>query len=259
MGPFASDVFPTAISSRVRLLLTNFTSAPSIWEFQVLNDLLSPAPITINEWMLQNISTLPDPAGGFYPWFELFNGGSSNVNLAGYYLANSAANLFQFQIPSGYSIPAGGFLIAWADGQTSLNSGGPDLHLNFSLQPSQLLALSDPSGRLVDAIDLQSQQPDATSGSNPNGNLAILSLAIPTPRRSNNLIWGKSPTLRAPDGAILLSFLGFPFAPHRILAADSLAQAGWTDLGLTFADGLGEVGFVDTNATIQRFYKAVSP
>src|ERR1051326_2737796 len=261
MGSSASDVFPTAISAKVRLLLTNFTSAPSIYEFQVFDDLSPVAPITFNEWMLENTSTLPDPSGGFYPWFELYNGGPSNMNLAGYYLAGSAANLLQFQIPSGYSIPEGGFLIAWADGQTNLNSGGIDLHVNFSLQQSQSIALSDPTGRLVDAVDLQPQPPDISNGSNPDGDPSILMLATATPRRSNNQIWARSPMLRASDGVVLLSFLGFPFAPHRILAANSLAQTGWTDLGAGFADGLGDITFTDTNAAanMQRFYRAVFP
>jgi galactosylceramidase len=261
MGVSASDVFPTAISTKVRLLLTNFTSAPSIYEFQVFNDLPSSVPITINEWMLQNTSTLPDPTGGFQPWFELYNSSSSNVNLAGYYLGSSTANLFQFPIPSGCSIPAGGFLIAWADGQTNLNSGGNDLHVNFSLQPSQSITLSAPNGRLVDAVDIQPQLPDTSTGSNPNGDLAILPLALPTPRLSNNQIWAKPPTVRASDGAVLLTFLGFPFAPHRILAANSLAQTGWTNLAVRFADGLGDITLLDTNgaAIVQRFYRAAFP
>jgi len=261
MGPFASDIFPAVTSTKVRLSLTNFTSAPSIYEFQVFNDPPQFAPIIINEWMLQNTSALPDPAGGFYPWFELYNAASSNVDLGGFHLADSTSNLFQFQIPSGYSIPPGGYLVAWADGQTNLNSVGPDLHVNFSLQPSRLIALSDANGQLLDAVELQSQPPNTTSGSKPDGGPAILPLYSPTPRHSNGQVWATSISRRASDNTVLLSFFGLPFAPHRVLAANALAQSGWTELGTRFADGLGELSFVDTNVPglMQRFYRAVSP
>jgi hypothetical protein len=48
-------------------------------------------------------------------------------------------------------------------------------------------------------------------------------------------------------------FAGLALAPHRVLAADSLAGV--------VADGLGGFAFVDTNASARnpRYYRAVSP
>ena len=43
MGSFATDTFPAVTSSKVRLLLTNFTSSPSIYEFGVYDASLPPA------------------------------------------------------------------------------------------------------------------------------------------------------------------------------------------------------------------------
>ena len=71
--------------------------------------------------MVNDTRTLADPAGGYAPWFELYNAGSTNVNLAGYSLAGSPTNLLQFQIPPGYALAPGGFLLVWADGRTGLN------------------------------------------------------------------------------------------------------------------------------------------
>jgi hypothetical protein len=114
---------------------------------------------------------------------------------------------------------------------------------------------------VVDAVDLFPQFPDTSSGSIPDGDAAVLGLFVPTPRLSNNQIWAQPPARRPADGAMLLSFIGFPFASHRILAAASLNPPGWTNLAAVLADGLGVVSFADSNAPAaqQRFYRAASP
>ena len=169
------------------------TNVPSIYEFQVFDDLpvttVAVAPIHINEWMANNTHTLADPAGGYAPWFELYNAGTTNVNLAGYSLTGSPTNLLQFQIPAGYTIVPGGFLLVWTDGQTGWNAGA-DLHVNFSLAQSSLIALWNAAGQLVDTVDLFPQTADTSSGSLPNGDAAILNLVAATPRQSNNQILG---------------------------------------------------------------------
>jgi hypothetical protein len=201
-------------------------------------------------------------AGGFQPWFELYNTGASNVNLAGDCLTGSPTNLFQFRIPAGYILPAGGFLLVWTDGRTDQNlGGGSDLHVNFSLQQSTIIGLFDANGQVVDAVDLTAQSADTASGSIPDGDAAILNLFGATPCQSNKRIWDFSPVRRMNDGAMLLRFAGIPFASHRILAADSLLNPAWINLAAVFADGLGMFDFADTNAQTrsQRFYRAVSP
>jgi len=108
-GSFAYDSFPTVTSSKVRLLLTNMTSAPShLMNFRcTIIRLRRPRRwYGINEWMINNTKTLADPANGQYePWFELYNSATTNVTLAGFYLSTSIFNPAQFQIPSGYVIP----------------------------------------------------------------------------------------------------------------------------------------------------------
>src|ERR1035441_4642598 len=124
-GSSASDSFPTVTSAKARFLVVTATNVPSIYEFQVFDDLPPAAatvtPVRINEWMINNTRTIADPAGGFQPWFELYNVGASNVDLAGECLAGSLTNLFQFRIPSRYILPAGGFLIVWDGGRAPQN------------------------------------------------------------------------------------------------------------------------------------------
>ena len=286
MGAYSTDIFPTVTASKVRLLLTDMTSTPSIYEFDVYNDSPQPAsvpPIWINEWMSDNTHTLADPANGqFEPWFELYNAGATTVNLAGYYLTSSPTNLFQFQIPSGYSIAPGGFLLVWADGLTSQNSGS-DLHVNFSLQPSaeigllnsasplappyagpweeqsSIVALVNSSGEIVDSVDIIPQSADASSGSNPDDDPGVLNLLAPTPRRSNDQIWALSSEQVPGTSAVALNFNGFPYASNQVLAANTV-QGPWTNVATVFSDGLGEFTFTDTNPIVRanRFYRGAA-
>ena len=255
------DSFPRATASRMRLLMTTNANVPTIWEFQVFNDPTPSVPVTINEWMINNTHTIIDPAGGYQSWFELYNSGATSVNLAGYFLGGTPAGLFQFQIPAGFSIPAGGYLLVWADGQTIYNSSLTDLHVNFILPQSSIISLLDPSGRMVDVVNLTTQAPDTASGSRDDGDMTILTLTNATPRQSNTQIWVSQATRRASDGAMQLQFNGLPFATHRVQASINLATGFWTNLVSASANGLGNFNFTDTNAFhfSSRFYRAVTP
>jgi hypothetical protein len=133
--------------------------------------------------------------------------------------------------------------------------------VNFSLAQSQIIALVNPLGQVVDAVDVLPQGLDVSSGSNPDGDPAVFNLYAASPRHSNNQIWAQPPLRRPMDGAILLNFTGLAFAPHRILAANTLQQPAWSNLAALVADGVGSFAWTDTNASTQpeRFYRAVSP
>ena len=263
-GPAASgqtDSFPAVTASRMRLLMISNSQEPSIWELQVYNDPASPVPVTINEWMLNNTRTLADPAGGFQSWFELYNSGAASVNLAGYLLGGAAGNLFQFQIPGGYTLAPGGFLLVWADGQTSFNTGSGDLHVNFTLPSASAIALTDPAGNLVDIVNLSAQAADVSSGSRPDGDPVILNLPVATPRRSNNQTWATASGLQKSSGSFQIPFTGIPFTGYRVLACTNLASPAWNTVASLTSDGLGNFKFADTNLSgvRQRFYRSVTP
>jgi hypothetical protein len=262
IGSYSSDTFPTVTSSKVRLLITNMTSAPSIDEFQLFDNPFTQSPplVNINEWMITNTKTLIDPANGqFEPWFELYNPGSSAVNLAGFYLSGSVNNLAQFQSPSGYVIPPNGFLLVWTDALTSQNAiPSADLHVNFSLLQSSNITLFDSTFQQLDAVTLVTQAPDSSSGSKIDGDEAILPLSIPSPRESNNQILALS-TFRSSSGTVTLSSSGLPYYSHRILAASALHGAAWSTIATVQADGLGFFQYTDASSSSQKFYRAVYP
>ena len=90
-----------------------------------------PEVIYINEWY-------PDPPGKDDPaeFVELYNSGEARVSLNGYSLGASAKKIFSL---SGYSVPAGGYLIL-KKSQTRLSLKNTD----------GVLSLYGPDGSLVD-------------------------------------------------------------------------------------------------------------
>jgi hypothetical protein len=258
-----TNVFSMVNSTKERLFVTNMLSSPAIYEFQVFNLPQKSGSIRINEWMINNTKTIADPADGqFHSWFELYNAGTTNFNLLGYYLTGTPTNLVQFQIPSGYTLAPGGYLLVWADGLTAQNQPGqPNLHVNFTLAQSQIIGLFASNGSQVDAVTLSSQPADTSSGSKTDGDVAVLPLAVATPGAANTVIKAMTVVPRTSDGAMVLSFSGLPNATHRVQYTASLTSPFWITAATVTADGLGAFTFADTNAPLagQRFYRAVSP
>lgn len=94
-------------------------------------------------------------------WIEFYNAGKEDVDMAGLYLSRSIDTLGMYEIPSGHeamtTIPAGGFLIVWADNDTEQGA----MHANFKLpfETSKTLILSkkqdDGSFVILDSITYQ--------------------------------------------------------------------------------------------------------
>ena len=153
--------------------------------------------VTINEVMASNLHTLEDSANGlFSDWFELYNAGDLPVDLTSYRLTDNLTNTTQFVIPSGYVIPAGGFLLVWADGDPSLNRPSrPDLHVNFKIsQSGEELGLFAPDDRMVDGLSFPAQLTDVSLGHFPNGAAGpLVYMPVPTPRGSNDITHANFP------------------------------------------------------------------
>ena len=153
-------------------------------------------PVRINEFMASNVRAVPDPADGDYDdWFELYNAGTNEVDLSGYYLTDDLENPTKYRIPAGTRIPPGGFLLVWADEETHQTQPGGPLHVNFKLSKAgEALGLFAPDGTLVDGFHFGPQQDDVSQGRFPDGaDLPLYDLTRPTPGGPNELAGGNRP------------------------------------------------------------------
>jgi hypothetical protein len=225
-----------------------------------------PITVFVNEWMASNTSTLRDPADNRWDdWFELYNPGPEAVDLGGYYLTDNLSNPFQFRIPAGYSVPAGGFLLVWADNEPNQNSSArPDLHVNFQLaRGGESIGLFAADGTLIDAVTFGEQTSDVSQGRFPDGAAAIYFMADPTPRGPNVLSGpGAPPQIGGvsllPGGGLSFHVQLAPGARYRIEYKPDLNAPAWIPLGPEAVATGGSVTVTDDTASnSQRFYRVV--
>jgi hypothetical protein len=180
-----------------------------------------PITVFINEWMASNTRTLMNTNNNnrFDDWLELYNPTDFPADLTGYFLTDSVSNKFQFVIPSGYMVPAHGYLLVWADNETDLNNtNDAALHAGFRLERGgEQIALVDPDGGFVDSVTFEPQFSDVSQGRYPNGANAIYFLAGATPKAPNTSWINRYPALNEiPDQAALVDE---PFS-YQVVASD---------------------------------------
>ena len=151
-----------------------------------------PVAVRINEWMASNTGFLLDPADippAADDWFELYNPGRTDAALGGYYLTDNPANKSQFKIPAGTLVPAGGYLLVWADGSPGQNTNtSPDLHVSFQLaRAGEAIGLYAPDGSEIDLVRFASQTNNISQGRLPDGGNSIVFFPQPSPRSANKL------------------------------------------------------------------------
>ncbi|MBL7827201.1 MAG: lamin tail domain-containing protein, partial [Saprospiraceae bacterium] len=123
-------------------------------------------PVSINEVMASNETTMEDEAGEYDDWIELFNLTDIPVNLSGYSLSDNPSNIRKWVFPDGVVIPENGYLIVWADED---GSQGP-VHANFKLSASgESLLLANALGQLVDTVNFRELPTDKGYARAPNG------------------------------------------------------------------------------------------
>ncbi len=107
--------------------------------------------VVINEYSVSNLNTVMDNYQEYEDWIELYNTGSTSVNLSGYYLSDQPDNPFRWQIPAGVTIPSHGHLKIWASGRNEVASG--NYHTNFRLTQTKptpdWIVFTDPAGIII--------------------------------------------------------------------------------------------------------------
>lgn len=144
-------------------------------------------PVMINEVMAKNDNGITDEAGEREDWLEIYNAGTRAYNLTGHYITNDPLNRTQWSFPNETTIPAGGHLLVWLDGDTAQ---GP-LHALFDLrekgQAVALYSTGDGTGKphLIDVIAFGPQNADVSYGRRSSGSALWCVQGTATPNGPN--------------------------------------------------------------------------
>ena len=154
----------------------DYTGPVNMNDFAILADHWledhSGTTLLINEFMTQNDTFIQDPCGDYDDWVEIYNYGSSPVDMGGMYLTDDVNDPMKWWIrndnPSATTIDAYGYLLIWADDET----GEGPLHASFKLSASggEDVGLYDSDANVVDSItNFGPQEADDSYGRFPNG------------------------------------------------------------------------------------------
>jgi len=129
-----------------------------------------------------NTTVVTDPEGEYDDWIELYNLSVETQDLSGWFLSDNENHISKWQFPPATTIPGKGYLIIWADDDSSQVG----LHANFKLSSlGEELILSDPEGDLIDEVLYPGQTLELSYSRNPDGE-GEFKWQIPTFSRTNN-------------------------------------------------------------------------
>ncbi len=145
------------------------------------------AQVNINEYSASNSgATILDNLNNNSDWFELYNAGSSAVNIGGWNISDDPADLTKYTVPSGISIPAASVLRIWCSGKGAPANAVGHLHTNFKLtQCNGDWIIVSNSGILVDSVQLHRTQATHSRGRVPDGSTNWKIFTSPTPDALN--------------------------------------------------------------------------
>jgi hypothetical protein len=215
--------------------------------------------IRINEWMASNgAGGALDPADGKSDdWIELYNPTANPVSLTGWLIADSATT---FTIPTGFSIPANGYRIVWADNETVQNAPAtrPDLHVPFQLSASgDSITLTAPDTTVVDTVTFSAQTRNVANGRWIGSGSTIVSMDVPT-FGAANAFTPPTPTIASHVSDVQgfsMTWATLPGAQYRFERSSDLAQ--WNTL-TTITAATEEATATDPSPLPTRnYYRAV--
>lgn len=140
--------------------------------------------VVINELLPVNSTIASDQDGEYDDWIEMYNSSPESLDLSGYYLSDSKGNLSKWKFPSGTSISGFGYLIIWADTDTTQNG----LHTNFKLSSAgEKVLFVNPDLSIIDKVEYGAQTLEIAFARNPDGSGSFV-WQTPTFNASNNII-----------------------------------------------------------------------
>lgn len=141
--------------------------------------------LLINEIMADNDGAYADPdeSGAYEDWFEVYNPGTAAVDMSGMYITDSLSNHTKWQVPSGVTIPAKGYLVFTADGETA--QGARHASWSLSKDGESISIYASDGTTLIDTYSFGPQRTDVAVGRTTDGVQTWSLFAKPTPGAAN--------------------------------------------------------------------------
>jgi len=146
-----------------------------------LQSIAQPVELYINEFQASNISSVRNPyTGGYTDWFEIYNGGTTGVEIGGFYLTDDPLDPQKWRVPFDSVIHAGGYMVFWADDINEFN------HTNFKLgRGGEFIGIYDDQGNVIDSVSFGYQEDDLSYGRRLDDLQAWVFYQIVTPGYAN--------------------------------------------------------------------------
>lgn len=224
-------------------------------------------PVVINEWMADNVGPggYFDPVDGlFQDWFELYNPNAESVNLGGYFLTDNLSVPDKFAIPPGTLIGPKGFLLVWADENSTQNfaTNNEHLHVNFRLSNTgEALGLFAPDRVSPQhSVTFGLQFANVSQGLYPDGAVgSTYSMTNWTPRAANRLGAPPAPEVLSIDlgeGTLSFTLSTIPGRSYLVESSDDLNLPSWTSVAVgQRANAATMTVVVNVGAQPQRFFR----
>lgn len=142
--------------------------------------------VIINEYSAANMDGLTDNYDDQEDWVELYNAGTADVDLAGYFLSDNIDNPDKWEFPAGIFISPGEHLIIYCSDRDEVI--GNFIHAGFKLTQTrqEYIVLTDPSLTLVDAYQMVNpNQANHSTGRVQDGDPSWGIFTNPTPGAPN--------------------------------------------------------------------------
>lgn len=175
--------YPNGSSNKIMFTLPTPGASNEVQSTAYINGL------KITEFMAKNSSTVKEETGTYADWFEVHNTTSSPINMAGLFVTNSLSDLNMFMIPHGNpaktTVPAGGYLVFWADKQEQIDANHVNFKLNAEKGAIAIVQLRSSENYIIDSVSYTNQGEDISYGRYPNVTSAFRYLLEPTPGAAN--------------------------------------------------------------------------
>jgi len=139
-------------------------------------DMTPEVPVTgilINEFLASNDAAVTDEFGEYDDYVELYNTNSEPVDIGGLYVTDKLSDPLMWQIPktdpTKTTIPAGGYLVLWADRQMEQGVLHVDFKLSAGGEQIGLVQVLDETPVFVDSLTFEEQKTDTAYGRLPDG------------------------------------------------------------------------------------------